>query len=147
MTKWKPENVPENFYRVSAKALVLNESRDKFLIVQEEDSTWEVPGGGIDFGETVQETLIREIDEEMSLKVLDSAKSPCYVTTKTKSSKGFWNFGVVYEVELEHLDFIPTKECVAVKFIGKEDKEWLKSVKSSDSVKALLELFDPKHHQ
>ena len=41
-------DIPECFYRISVKALVLNEARDRFLITQEEDGRWELPGGGLD---------------------------------------------------------------------------------------------------
>ena len=49
--------IPECFYRVSVKALVLNETRDKFLICEEESGVWELPGGGLDWGATPQEDL------------------------------------------------------------------------------------------
>ena len=147
MSEWTPENVPDNFYRVSVKALVLNETRDKFLIVEEEDGTWEVPGGGLDFGKTPHDDLAREITEEMGLEVRSVAEQPCYFTTKTKSAFGYWNVGVVYETELASLDFTPTDECLAIKFIGREDEEWLENTKVYGSVRALFKVFDPKHHQ
>ncbi len=40
--------VPECIYRVSVKALILNENRDKFLIIQENNGWWDLPGGGLD---------------------------------------------------------------------------------------------------
>lgn len=147
MTKWTPENVPNCFYRVSVKALILNEARDKFLIVQESDGKWETPGGGLDFGEMPNECLTREISEEMGLEVVRVAENPSYFTTGTKSGSGYWNVGVVYEVELENFDFTPTDECQAIKFIGKEDEGWLRDVGSFDNVQVLLGLFDQKFHQ
>lgn len=149
MTKveWTPKNVPENFYRVSVKALILNETRDKFLIMQEANGKWETPGGGLDFGETPQEGIAREIAEEMHLKVSRIADQPSYFTFGTKSMLGYWNVGAVYEAELSDLDFTPTEECVALKFVGKGDEEWLKSIDKNDSVLALFKVFDPKNHQ
>ena len=53
--------VPECFYRISIKALVLNETKDKFLICQEENGMWDLPGGGLDWETKPQEDLQREI--------------------------------------------------------------------------------------
>jgi len=41
-------NIPDRFYRVSIKALVLNKEGDKFLICKKESGLWEFPGGGLD---------------------------------------------------------------------------------------------------
>ncbi len=51
--------VPNCYYRVSIKALVLDEKRTKFLLVQEKDGRWELPGGGLDHGEKIHEALKR----------------------------------------------------------------------------------------
>lgn len=40
--------IPDCFYRISIKALILNEARDKFLICQEDNGKWELPGGGLE---------------------------------------------------------------------------------------------------
>lgn len=142
-----PKDIPNCFYRVSIKALVLNESRDKFLIVQEEDGRWDVPGGGLDWGMTPQEDLPREISEEMGLKVVSIADNPCYFLCTYVSSGGFQKADVLYETELQDLNFTPSDECVAVKFIGKEDAKWLNEQNPFPNVPKLLEMFDPKNHQ
>lgn len=52
------------------KALIINDS--KYLAVHKagiKDWKYELPGGRISFGETVEETLIREVKEELNLVV------------------------------------------------------------------------------
>ena len=51
--------IPDGWYRISVKALVLNETRDKFLVVLEESGRWDLAGGGIDPGEGPQACLQR----------------------------------------------------------------------------------------
>lgn len=137
-------NIPNRFYRTSAKALILNEARDKFLIVQEEDGKWELPGGGIDWGETAHECLVREVLEEMNVPVTWISPTPSYFLTWTKNeAKPFWVANVFYETEVEHLNFTPSDECIAYEFVSKES---FGDRASYPNVPLLLDMFDPKNH-
>lgn len=135
--------IPECFYRVSVKALVLNETRDKFLICEEESGVWELPGGGLDWGMTPQEDLPREISEEMGLKVTKIADNPSYFITDQRLNRGVWIVNVIYETELENFNFTPSDECVNIKFVNKED---INEMKVFPTIKQLAEMFDPANH-
>ncbi len=58
--------------RPGAKALIVHDG--KILVITEKTSSGEIihdfPGGGIEFGETAQEALIREVKEEVGLTVV-----------------------------------------------------------------------------
>lgn len=55
--------------------IILSEARNKILLIRRADSmwgdAWSIPGGHVEYGETVKEALIRELQEELNLKVLD----------------------------------------------------------------------------
>jgi len=78
------------FYRVSTKALVLDETRTKFLIMREDNGSWDFPGGWLDFGETIKESITREIKEEMWLDVVNITTEPSYFVVSFNPEKDVW---------------------------------------------------------
>lgn len=55
-------------FTVSIKGVFCNPSGEVVLLMNERDE-WELPGGRIEIGETPQACVMREIDEELGLKV------------------------------------------------------------------------------
>jgi 8-oxo-dGTP diphosphatase len=129
--------IPECFYRVSVKALVVDKE-GRFLLVQEENGKWELPGGGLDFGESPQEGLTREIWEEMGLRVKNIEPQPSYFFPCT-NPLGQHIVNVVYKTELEHLDFTPSEECVALGFF--HSKSALALEEFYENVKVFAEVY------
>lgn len=66
--------ITDCLYRVAVKALIVREG--KLLISKEEERQFGdlnlrgIPGGGVDYGENFQQSLIRELREELKLEVL-----------------------------------------------------------------------------
>jgi len=113
--------IKSGYYRISVNALILNEERDKFLVCKKVNGNWVLPGGGLDWGETPHEGIVREIKEEMVCTVTNVADKPSYFLTTPNRNKDQWVANVVYETQLESLAFTPTDECVEIKFINKDD--------------------------
>ena len=71
--------LPSPFYRVSVKALVFDRD-DRLLALQNDDGLWELPGGGWEHGETMEQALRREVREELGVEIdrIDSSTiRPC----------------------------------------------------------------------
>lgn len=50
-------------------AIILNENNEILLQHRTDDNNWCIPGGGMDIGETVEETVLREVFEETGLRI------------------------------------------------------------------------------
>ncbi len=131
------------FYRISIKGLILDETRTKFLVVQEDNGKWELPGGGIDWGETVEVCMRRELKEEMGLELISIRKTPSYFFTGVTELHNTPFANVVYEITVANLVFTPSEECTALKFVTKGDAMELDAF---SSVYMLAEQFDSKNH-
>lgn len=84
----------------------------KVLLVKESDEIsgkWEMPGGGLDFGEDIKACLIREIEEEMHLRVIKISDSPVYVwahryENNRRNIGWYYSLVLAYRVEFENLN-------------------------------------------
>jgi 8-oxo-dGTP diphosphatase len=136
-------DIPNGFYRLSIKGLILDETGKKFAIVLEDNGWWELPGGGLDWGESPEDCLKREIKEEMGLTVTHVAKFPSYLLTG-KNMKGNWTANVVYEIKVQNLNFTLSDECQELKFVSPEEVESLNAFRT---VKELAVQFSDRNNQ
>jgi 8-oxo-dGTP pyrophosphatase MutT (NUDIX family) len=118
--------IPACFYRVSVKALILDE-QNRFLLVKEENGLWELPGGGLDFGESPHQGIARELMEEMGLEVTYISAHPLYFFPAI-NPKNQHIVNAVYETRVHHLDFVPSTECLEIKFYSTEEVIQLKEL-------------------
>lgn len=140
------KDFPDCFYRVTIKGMCVREG--KLLLVRESQShsgqKWELPGGGLDFGEAIPDALSREIKEETGLKVTKMSKAPVYVwTSRSENKRGldwFYSCVMLYRVEFEDLNFFPNSECEAVEFFEASE---LSSLRMSGQLSPVKEIFNP----
>ena len=107
----------EAFYRTSVKALIKN-AEGKILLTKEESGMWELLGGGLDHGETTQQGLVREVHEETGLTVHSIALQPSFYTTFPVPKKGYYAANVIFEAQIDSLDFTPSDECTELKYFS-----------------------------
>jgi 8-oxo-dGTP pyrophosphatase MutT (NUDIX family) len=138
------ENFPDAFYRVTIKGLYVEDG--KLMLIKESNTLtdgWELPGGGLDFGEDIHTTFVREVKEEMGLTVIKMSKAPLYTWTykyeNRRSLKWFYTCVLAYRVEFSDLNFTPTPECEELKFVTPEE---LANIDFRGQIAGLPPLFD-----
>ncbi|MGW8381067.1 NUDIX hydrolase [Streptomyces sp. ODS28] len=99
-----------------AYALVILRHEGRCLMAyQRQRGLWELPGGGIDPGETPREAAVRELWEETGQRVApDSLHFACYTRTALGVEQNVL-YGAVFTAEAEGpLPFVPNEEVSAL---------------------------------
>lgn len=134
-------DIQNSFFRTSIKALILDDKK-RFLLSHEDNGFWDFPGGGMEFGESYEQTLVRELKEEMGLTVVEIGKYPQYFMSFANDNN-VWMTNILYEVKVQDLNITPSSECTEVKFF---DVESAKKENLFSNIKDFLTTFDPKRH-
>ena len=86
------------YYRVSVKAKI--NFNGKILLVKEDEKKWDLPGGGIEHYETIQEALTRELTEEIGVSEFSIISEPKIFKMIDRSANRPLIF-IVYELKLD----------------------------------------------
>lgn len=136
---------PNAFYRVSVKGLFVKDG--KILLLKEPKALsgqWELPGGGLDFGEEIHKALKREIEEETGLPVKNISERPLYVWTwrfeNRRNMDWYYSLVLGYRIELESLEFKKTDECEDIEFFSKDE---LNDIELCEQTNGLKNVFNP----
>lgn len=136
---------PDCFHRVTIKGLCVRDG--KILLVRESESLsnkWELPGGGLDFGEDIRTGFEREVAEEMGLKIRRMDAQPRYVWTcrfeNWRSLEWFYSIIIAYRIEFEDLNFTPSDECAEIRFFSIEE---LADLNLGRQLNQLKRVFNP----
>lgn len=96
----------------SVIGIVFNPEKTDVLVLQRRDvAVWVLPGGGVDAGETPEEAVVREIEEETKLQVAIKRKAAEYLPQNALTT-----ITHVYECEVISGTLSPTSESRLVGF-------------------------------
>ena len=79
-------DIDDCLYRVAARVLIVQDG--KVLLVKEAigGTWWALPGGGVDHGETVESSLVREVEESSAYQL-----PKCHLTSRSSTTiLGMW---------------------------------------------------------
>ena len=113
---------PSTFYRVSIKGLIRNK-KNEILVVKEHQDKWELPGGGLDHGESIHDCLKRELFEELNItntftETFREIKTQ-YMPSRPDKELDFWKMSMYFDVEIVgNFSLDPSNELTDAQFIG-----------------------------
>lgn len=109
-------------------------------MIKEPSGEWELPGGGIEHGESPQETIIREVKEECGFEVTKVADVPRFTWSSEKKSNNVWTMVLAYETTISSNDsFIPSDEAIEFAYVSIEKMHELWLHPTIQTIKTLLQ--------
>ncbi len=105
-------------YRVSAKALI--KTREGLVLVKEDSPYWDLPGGGVEHFEDPLDTLSREIEEEVGVKIqkIDEDNLRAWATYDKVHDRPL--LFLVYSCKIEEKKLAPPSD-IEVRYFSKGD--------------------------
>lgn len=128
--------LPPSTYRISVKALVTDNTGTKFLLTQENSGKWDLPGGGLVWGELPHEGLKREVREELGLDISATEERPSYFFTITSPEIKYAY--VLYRTTVPVAAFAPTPESKSIMLVTADEARNLDIL---PHIKIFLSLF------
>jgi len=107
---------------LSQKAIIFNQ--DKFLVIKRGETAssnpnkWDFPGGYVDFGEDLYDSIKREIQEEVGLKI--AVLEPYEVHSRITYDKSYW-VTIAYKCETDIIDIKLSYEHSEFKWVTLEE--------------------------
>ncbi len=111
--------LPESFYRVSVKVLIFNE-RQELLIFANKQKKWEIPGGGWEYGESLESCVKRELHEEA--RATTTQISGILFSYANKHENGYTKLCLVVRASINDDALVPTDDdLIDAKYVSKEE--------------------------
>lgn len=104
-------------FRVSLKSVIFNEAGDVLVVKENGRDWWDIPGGGIDHGESVEEALARELREEVSLVGDFAYEAILTEDPKYLSNHNLYQMRIIFLVKPTLLKFVPGDDSDEAMFI------------------------------
>ncbi|OGM99709.1 MAG: hypothetical protein A3B91_01580 [Candidatus Yanofskybacteria bacterium RIFCSPHIGHO2_02_FULL_41_29] len=123
-------------FQVSIKGLIIKEN--KILLLHEKKDTWDLPGGRLQHGESFEQTLERECEEEMGVKCEVLDKQPTF-SWIAEDSIGNWRVMLCFRIKLEHFNFRYSDECIGYDFFNKSTINTINVVPQIKRLKEFLQ--------
>ena len=98
----------ECFYRFSTKVLLVDviSTGDEFVVLKNSKGEYELPGGGMEYGESIALSIEREVEEELEIKIKVEEKdlNPIFFDAYKSRSHDIWVAFALYKVTASNLE-------------------------------------------
>jgi len=129
--------LPSPFYRVAVKALIFD-NQQRLLVLQNDAGNWELPGGGLEHGESIAACIRRELQEEIG--IVPATISAIQFVFEGVSSRGWHVLRLVVHATLPHQTFKPGDTLVGTRFVTPEELADLRMANGDVGIQKLTDL-------
>lgn len=137
------EAIDDSLYRVAVRALIVSDN--KMLAVKEVDggSWWAIPGGGVDYEESLKDCLLREIYEEIGV-ASSSVSSDFQIVYHSigKVVNGIPRMNIFFRVSVPENDITKTDQVETWGWFTKDEFITLDMNPSYDKTELASIIFD-----
>jgi 8-oxo-dGTP pyrophosphatase MutT (NUDIX family) len=117
----------ENFEQVTAAGGVVTDNLGRILWIFRRNK-WDLPKGKADYGETIEETALREVKEECgihTLKIREFLGKAYHIYPISKGKKAVFKTTYFFKMETDDRHFVPQAEedITEIRFFYKDDEE------------------------
>lgn len=132
---------PSPYYRVSAKALIFD--GDRLLVFRDKRGEWEMPGGGWEHDESLEECLSRELKEEMDATVTNVGEVQFHWRDYSEY-RGVHYLRLAAPATLASHKFVPSDDdLVEARFVSKSEFMSLPFQEGEVGIKACVDKIWP----
>lgn len=110
-------------FRVSLKAVIRNDNGHVLVVKENGRDWWDIPGGGLEHGETIKEALARELFEEVSLQGDFDYLTILSEDPRYQESNNLYQMRITFIVKPKQFLFKPGKDADEITFINPADFE------------------------
>lgn len=114
-------NRKDYLIRVSLKSVIFNEDGHVLVVKEKGRDWWDIPGGGIDHGESIKDALTRELKEEVLLESDFTFETILTEDPRYLASHNLYQMRITFLVKPVSLIFAPGADADEVKFVNPED--------------------------
>lgn len=114
------ERKTDYLYRVSIKGLIRRDDGSVLVVKEAGRTWWDLPGGGMDHGESIKGAIARELHEEVTLKGDFTYRIIAVEEPKILSHARVWQLRLVFEVTPVNMTFEPGEDDDELLFVKPE---------------------------
>ncbi|MCA9323560.1 NUDIX domain-containing protein [Candidatus Saccharibacteria bacterium] len=132
--------IKDCLYRVAVKAVIVHDKKI-LLVLDGRDTEYTFPGGGIDYGETAEEALFRELKEEVNVQRKDIQEANLIHVISGHEKIGIPRVNIFYLVKSSVDNIQTTDEITAYKWFSIDELKNEKLDPSTGNTDKLFEII------